>query len=154
MYYNYYCTSFFFITVTHFNKLYSINAILWDTSNVQCRLMRCNDFGVSAVSKYTGTTTYRPDGLLQLLLLYVLCSCKCNDADRMNCFTPDNVKKALAEVDKNSPLVKEGEEMRKVRYQGTPMAIYRHILMSEIRTATAALPPVSRLWCSLDFFIC
>lgn len=60
----------------------------------------------------------------------------------------ENVKKTLTRVEKSDPLVKEGEEMRKVRYQGTPMAIYRHILMSEIRTATAALPPVSGWCCS------
>lgn len=85
--------------------------------------------------------TSQSKGLSQLVNLYVgRCFHVWKEAGVMH-WLEDNVKKALAEVDKNNPLVKEGEEMRKVRYQGTPMAIYRHILMSEIRTATAALPP-------------
>ncbi|MPC08355.1 Transcription factor 25 [Portunus trituberculatus] len=85
--------------------------------------------------------TNQSKGLSQLVNLYVgRCFHVWKEAGVMH-WLEDNVKKTLTEVDKNNPLVKEGEEMRKVRYQGTPMAIYRHILMSEIRTATAALPP-------------
>lgn len=58
-------------------------------------------------------------------------------------FHAENVKVVLTRVNNGDSLVTEGEEMRRVRYQGTPMAIYRHILMSEIKDATAALPPVS-----------
>ena len=32
---------------------------------------------------------------------------------------------------------------RKVRYQGTPRNIYRHFIISDIKDATATLPPVS-----------
>ncbi|XP_069986602.1 ribosome quality control complex subunit TCF25 [Penaeus vannamei] len=53
----------------------------------------------------------------------------------------ENVKIVLERVDREDPLVKEGQEMRKVRYQGTPMAIYRHIILAEIKDATASLPP-------------
>lgn len=58
-------------------------------------------------------------------------------------FLTENVKIVLERVDREDPLVKEGQEMRKVRYQGTPMAIYRHIILAEIKDATASLPPVS-----------
>jgi len=31
---------------------------------------------------------------------------------------------------------------RQTRYRGTPRNVYRHIIVSEIKEATAALPPV------------
>lgn len=61
------------------------------------------------------------------------------------------MKVVLTRVDNGDSLVTEGEEMRRVRYQGTPMAIYRHILMSEIKDATAALPPVSIISMELEY---
>ncbi|KAG0724450.1 Transcription factor 25 [Chionoecetes opilio] len=80
-------------------------------------------------------------GLGQLFSLYVgRCFHAWKEAGVMS-WLEENVKKALSRVDQSDPLVKEAEEAWRVRYQGTPVAIYRHILMSEIRTATAALPP-------------
>lgn len=66
-------------------------------------------------------------------------------------FHAENVKVVIARVNNGDSLVAEGEEMRRVRYQGTPMAIYRHILMSEIKDATAALPPVSIIFIYHNF---
>lgn len=52
-----------------------------------------------------------------------------------------NVKTTLDRVDKKDPLIERYVEKRKSRYQGMPKNIYRHILISEIKDATATLPP-------------
>lgn len=52
-----------------------------------------------------------------------------------------NVTKAMERVDsKSDPFVQDCEEKRKVRYQGTPRNIHRHIAISDIKEATSALP--------------
>ncbi|KAK7080392.1 Transcription factor 25 [Halocaridina rubra] len=80
-------------------------------------------------------------GLSQIVNLYVgRCFHVWKEAGVMG-WLEENVHVALARVDSGDDLVKEAEEIRKMRYQGTPMAIYRHILMAEIKDATAALPP-------------
>lgn len=80
-------------------------------------------------------------GLSQIVNLYVgRCYHVWKEAGVVS-WLEENVHVVLARVDSGDPLVKEGEEMRKVRYQGTPLAIYRHILMSEIKDATVTLPP-------------
>jgi len=38
---------------------------------------------------------------------------------------------------------------RQMRYKGTPRNVYRHIVMSEIKEATAALPPVT----AVNFYV-
>ncbi|XP_042196267.1 transcription factor 25 [Callorhinchus milii] len=53
----------------------------------------------------------------------------------------DNVKEVLRRVDANDPLVEESENKRKIRYQNVPRNIHRHIILSEIKEAIAALPP-------------
>ena len=58
----------------------------------------------------------------------------------------------IGRVDSKDPIVKEFEDLRKLRYQGTPTAIYRHILMAEVKDATAALPPVGLFFLN-DLFI-
>nr|XP_056718527.1 transcription factor 25 [Euleptes europaea] len=51
-----------------------------------------------------------------------------------------NVHEVLRMVDANNPALEEAEQKRKVRYQSAPRSIYRHVILSEIREATAALP--------------
>ena len=52
-----------------------------------------------------------------------------------------NVSKVMERVDsKSDPFVQDCEEKRKVRYQGTPRNIHRHIAISDIKEATSALP--------------
>lgn len=99
------------------------------------------DPGVAAHAYFgPASQTSQSKGLSQIVNLYVgRCFHVWKEAGVMS-WLEENVKKTLARVDDGDPLVKEGEEMRSLRYQGTPMAIYRHILMSEIRSATAALP--------------
>ncbi|XP_071746131.1 ribosome quality control complex subunit TCF25 isoform X2 [Lepeophtheirus salmonis] len=47
--------------------------------------------------------------------------------------------KSIAQT-KCNKLIEESAEKRKTRYQGTPRNIYRHVIMSEIKDATASLP--------------
>ncbi|XP_009867192.1 PREDICTED: transcription factor 25, partial [Apaloderma vittatum] len=51
-----------------------------------------------------------------------------------------NVHEVLAMVDARDPLVEEAETKRKMRYQSAPRNIYRHVILSEMKEATAALP--------------
>ncbi|XP_046447172.1 transcription factor 25-like [Daphnia pulex] len=51
-----------------------------------------------------------------------------------------NANSCLNEVDRQPSIALEYEEKRKTRYQGTPRNIYRHILLSDIKDATATLP--------------
>ncbi|XP_062817767.1 ribosome quality control complex subunit TCF25 [Anolis carolinensis] len=52
-----------------------------------------------------------------------------------------NVHEVLRRVDSKDPALDEAEQKRKVRYQNAPRNVYRHVILSEIREATAALPP-------------
>uniref|UniRef100_A0A8C6Z0V0 Transcription factor 25 n=1 Tax=Nothoprocta perdicaria TaxID=30464 RepID=A0A8C6Z0V0_NOTPE len=51
-----------------------------------------------------------------------------------------NVHEVLGKVDARDPLVEECEHKRKMRYQSAPRNIYRHVILSEMKEATAALP--------------
>ncbi|KAM7446044.1 Transcription factor25 [Porites harrisoni] len=51
-----------------------------------------------------------------------------------------NVRIVLERVEAQDPLVQECKQKRQVRYRGTPRNVYRHILMSDIKDATASLP--------------
>jgi hypothetical protein len=55
-----------------------------------------------------------------------------------------NANSCLNEVDSQPSIAQEYEEKRKKRYQGTPRNIYRHILLSDIKDATATLPQVKK----------
>ncbi|XP_032557130.1 transcription factor 25 isoform X1 [Chiroxiphia lanceolata] len=46
----------------------------------------------------------------------------------------------LRMVEARDPLVQEAEHKRKIRYQSAPRNIYRHVILSEMKEATAALP--------------
>ena len=53
----------------------------------------------------------------------------------------ENVTKVIERVNcKTDSFVLDCEEKRKVRYQGTPRNIHRHIAISDIKDATSALP--------------
>lgn len=53
-----------------------------------------------------------------------------------------NVKIVLERVDAKDPMVEQCKSKRQVRYRGTPRNVYRHIIMSDIKDATASLPLV------------
>lgn len=54
----------------------------------------------------------------------------------------ENVREVLQAVDAGDPAVEECENRRKVLYQRAPRNIHRHVVLSEIKEAVAALPPV------------
>ena len=56
-----------------------------------------------------------------------------------------NANKCLDEMERDPTIPTSCEEKRKTRYQGTPRNIYRHILLSDIKDATATLPRVRSL---------
>nr|CAG4634995.1 EOG090X0BCY [Alona affinis] len=51
-----------------------------------------------------------------------------------------NANRCLDAIDRDPASIADYEEKRKKRYQGTPRNIYRHILLSDIKDATATLP--------------
>ncbi|KAL2300083.1 hypothetical protein Nmel_012043 [Mimus melanotis] len=51
-----------------------------------------------------------------------------------------HVHEVLRVVEAQDALVQEAEHKRKIRYQSAPRNIYRHIILSEMKEATAALP--------------
>ncbi|KAH0619715.1 hypothetical protein JD844_000653 [Phrynosoma platyrhinos] len=82
-----------------------------------------------------------PPALSQLVSLYL---------GRMHSFWKDpsvmawletNVHEVVRRVDSKDPALEEAEQKRKVRYQNAPRNVYRHVILSEIREATATLPP-------------
>ena len=64
-----------------------------------------------------------------------------------------NAHSVMDRIDASAGITAEYEEKRKVRYQGTPRNIYRHILLSDIKDATSTLPPVW-FWISSLSFLC
>lgn len=53
-----------------------------------------------------------------------------------------NTKEVAKRVDNGDSFVKECIEKRKIRYQGAPRNVYRHVIMSDIKDATTSLPKV------------
>ncbi|NXC84138.1 TCF25 factor, partial [Cercotrichas coryphoeus] len=51
-----------------------------------------------------------------------------------------HVHEVLRMVEAQDALVQEAEHKRKIRYQSAPRNVYRHIILSEMKEATAALP--------------
>ncbi|XP_053304821.1 transcription factor 25 [Spea bombifrons] len=82
----------------------------------------------------------QPPALSQLIALYIgRCHSLWKDAVVMS-WLEQNVREVLHLVDSGDPIVQECEQRRKVRYQSAPRNIYRHIILSEIKGASAALP--------------
>ena len=54
-----------------------------------------------------------------------------------------NSRAVLDRVDRGEAAVKQAAEKRKLRYQGTPRNVYRHVIMSDIKDATTSLPKAS-----------
>ncbi|XP_010877750.3 transcription factor 25 [Esox lucius] len=50
------------------------------------------------------------------------------------------VREVLQRVDSKDPLVEDCQNKRKQRYQNAPRNIHRHVILSEIKEATSALP--------------
>jgi len=51
-----------------------------------------------------------------------------------------NAHSCMDDMDADACVTSDYDEKRKVRYQGTPRNVFRHIILSDIKDATAALP--------------
>ncbi|XP_040265495.1 transcription factor 25 [Bufo bufo] len=82
----------------------------------------------------------QPIALSQLISLYIgRCHNLWKDPSVMS-WLEQNVQEVLRGVDSNDPAVKDCELRRKTVYQSAPRNIHRHIILSEVKGASAALP--------------
>ncbi|NXE16897.1 TCF25 factor, partial [Lophotis ruficrista] len=82
----------------------------------------------------------QPPALNQLTSLYVGRTHSLWKDPAVMAWLETNVHEVLRMVDARDPLVEESEHKRKMRYQSAPRNIYRHIILSEMKEAMAALP--------------
>lgn len=82
----------------------------------------------------------QPDALKQLIAVYVGRCYMCWKLSEVMEWLERNVKIVIERVEKKDPLLQQYAQRRQSRYKGTPRNIYRHILVSEIPSATATLP--------------
>ncbi|XP_053127480.1 transcription factor 25 [Hemicordylus capensis] len=82
-----------------------------------------------------------PPALSQLVSLYLGRTHPLWKDPAVMAWLETNVHEVLRMVDSSDPALEEAEQKRKVRYQNAPRNVYRHVILSEIREATAALPP-------------
>lgn len=85
-------------------------------------------------------TSNQPEALKQLIALYAGRCFSCWKQPEVVEWLERNVKLVIERVEQNDPLIKDYENRRQTRYNGTPRNIYRHILISEIPSATATIP--------------
>ncbi|XP_054025834.1 transcription factor 25 [Dryobates pubescens] len=82
----------------------------------------------------------QPPALNQLTSLYVGRTHTLWKDPAVMAWLETNVHEVLRMVDTQDPLVEESEHKRKMRYQSAPRNIYRHVILSEMKEATSALP--------------
>ncbi|NXL06557.1 TCF25 factor, partial [Mesembrinibis cayennensis] len=82
----------------------------------------------------------QPPALNQLTSLYVGRTHSLWKDPAVMAWLETHVHEVLRMVDARDPLVEESEHKRKMRYQSAPRNIYRHVILSEMKEATAALP--------------
>uniref|UniRef100_F1MYH7 Transcription factor 25 n=3 Tax=Bos TaxID=9903 RepID=F1MYH7_BOVIN len=83
----------------------------------------------------------QPPALSQLVSLYLGRSHFLWKEPATMSWLEENVHKVLQVVDAGDPAVEACESRRKVLYQRAPRNIHRHVVLSEIKEAVAALPP-------------
>ncbi|XP_036278536.1 transcription factor 25 isoform X2 [Pipistrellus kuhlii] len=83
----------------------------------------------------------QPPALSQLVSLYLGRSHFLWKEPSIMSWLEENVRAVLQAVDAGDPAVAECESRRKVLYQRAPRNIHRHVVLSEIKEAVAALPP-------------
>uniref|UniRef100_A0A663MV50 Transcription factor 25 n=1 Tax=Athene cunicularia TaxID=194338 RepID=A0A663MV50_ATHCN len=82
----------------------------------------------------------QPPALNQLTSLYVGRTHSLWKDPAVMAWLETQVHEVLRMVDARDPLVEDSEHKRKMRYQSAPRNIYRHVILSEMKEATAALP--------------
>ncbi|KAB0405036.1 hypothetical protein E2I00_013569, partial [Balaenoptera physalus] len=104
------------------------------------RLRRAH--GAWARGGLTGPTAHsQPPALSQLVSLYLGRSHFLWKEPATMSWLEENVHEVLQAVDAGDPAVEACESRRKVLYQRAPRNIHRHVVLSEIKEAVAALPP-------------
>ncbi|TKC38621.1 hypothetical protein EI555_010159 [Monodon monoceros] len=83
----------------------------------------------------------QPPALSQLVSLYLGRSHFLWKEPATMSWLEENVHEVLQAVDAGDPAVEACENRRKVLYQRAPRNIHRHVVLSEIKEAIAALPP-------------
>ncbi|KAG8508141.1 Transcription factor 25, partial [Galemys pyrenaicus] len=83
----------------------------------------------------------QPPALSQLVSLYLGRSHSLWKEPATMSWLEENVHEVLRAVDAGDPAVEACESRRKLLYQRAPRNIHRHVLLSEIKEAVAALPP-------------
>ncbi|XP_062965564.1 ribosome quality control complex subunit TCF25 isoform X2 [Cynocephalus volans] len=83
----------------------------------------------------------QPPALSQLVSLYLGRSHFLWKEPTTMSWLEENVREVLQAVDAGDPAVDACESRRKTLYQCAPRNIYRHVILSEIKEAVAALPP-------------
>ncbi|XP_033729246.1 transcription factor 25-like, partial [Pecten maximus] len=108
-------------------------------------LDKCNvnpDPQVSSHAFFGPDSQYsQPPALKQLIGLYIGRCNSCWKQPEVLEWLERNVKVVLQRVEDKDSMVEQCRVKRLSRYQGTPRNILRHILISEVKDATAALPP-------------
>uniref|UniRef100_A0A8D2JJ24 Transcription factor 25 n=1 Tax=Varanus komodoensis TaxID=61221 RepID=A0A8D2JJ24_VARKO len=106
-------------------------------------LDRCSVQPDSAVSSHAffglEAQLSSPPALTQLVSLYVGRTHSLWKDPAVMAWLETNVHAVLRRVDARDPALEDAE--RKARYQNAPRNVYRHVVLSEIKEATAALPP-------------
>ncbi|GAB6020476.1 hypothetical protein CHUAL_003165 [Chamberlinius hualienensis] len=120
------------------------NALIAFPASLKVLLDKCNIQPDKRVENHSffgpNCSASHPSSLMSLIHLYVgRCWHLYKESEVMS-WLEANVNAALDRVDKKDPAVNTSAEHRKVRYQGMPRNIYRHIMLSEIKDATATLP--------------
>ncbi|KAM9410416.1 ribosome quality control complex subunit TCF25 [Pholidichthys leucotaenia] len=82
----------------------------------------------------------QPPALAELAALYVGRTYSLWREATVMLWLEESVKEVLRRVDTKDPLVEDCQNKRKQRYQSAPRNIHRHVLLSEIKEATATLP--------------
>ncbi|XP_036391779.1 transcription factor 25 [Megalops cyprinoides] len=82
----------------------------------------------------------QPPALNELVSLYVGRSYALWKEGGVMVWLEGNVGEVLRRVDSKDPFVEDCENKRKLRYQSAPRNIHRHVILSEIKEATATLP--------------
>ncbi|KAK6479989.1 mRNAion factor 25 isoform X1 [Huso huso] len=120
------------------------NALLMFPSVLMPLLEICAVEPDAAVSSHAffgpRTQIGQPPALNELVALFVGRSHSLWKDPAVMLWLERNVKEVLQRVDANDPVVEEYEKKRKLRYQSAPRSIHRHVILSEIKEATAALP--------------
>ncbi|KAL5020913.1 hypothetical protein ScPMuIL_000068 [Solemya velum] len=83
----------------------------------------------------------QPNGLKQLIGLYIGRCFSCWKQPEVITWLETNVREVLKKVDHNPMSAEELCTKYSSHYKGTPRNVLRHILLSEIKEATTALPP-------------